>query len=263
MADEHNASEVAGPDPDPTAVEPAPEPASESASEPASESTELVRIVAEQPRVPKPDVKNSVVLATAACLLAFTGVCGVAIWTASRFDGGVPGITSPANGHREAPIIPVSERTGHPAEPGTQPPGGPAEPAPGPRATTPQTGRGSDRPPAAPDWGALQYPIDCGGGPVEVVKALPVPPEAGGRYVVQVHCVAGSGTAPDALYGYTLGADGTPTPTRTLLDTTADRVVRSLTATADGKITAELLGWSSDLVPRSSPDVTETRVLTP
>lgn len=235
-------------------------------------SADLVRAAAPAPRVQKPDVKNSVVLALAVLILFFTGISGVAIWAASSFDGARPGITGPADGHREPPIIEPADRTRPPQtlEPdaaapeatGTEPGGAATEPAAGePRAGQPQTGRDAARG-ATVDWNTVAYPHDCPGVPFDVRDARPLTADAR-TYVVQVRCAAGSGTAPDGLYTYALAPDGgAPTLVGTLLAPGEDRIVQEF-ALRDGKIHATLQGWSAEDIPRCCPDTEETRVLTP
>ncbi|MEU8135692.1 hypothetical protein [Streptodolium elevatio] len=282
MADEHTVSGVAhtGPEPsEPTLAKTAGAPVPTG----PPGSADLVRGAAPAPRVQKPDVKNSVVLALAVVILFFTGISGVAIWAAASFDGGRPGITGPADGHREPPVIEPADRTRPPqtlepdeaatapaaAETGTERPGtepaplAPAtEPAAGePRAGQPQTGRDAARG-AAVDWNTVAYPQDCPGAPYDVRDARPLTEDAR-TYIVQVRCAAGSGTAPDGLYTYALAPDGGPPALLgTLLAAGEDRVVKEF-AIRDGKIHATLQGWSTEEVPRCCPDTEETRVLTP
>ncbi|WP_345677981.1 hypothetical protein [Yinghuangia aomiensis] len=274
MADEHGvhdrgvhengASEIADTDPgaalEPTAVHPAPP----AVPDPRT-SGELVAVGAPAPRVPKPDVKNSVVLIFAACIIVFVGISAVSIWAASRLDGGVPGITAPAKGHREAPVFPPDERNDG-AIPGTGQAPDTGQPAGGaqPRGAAPDAGR-VDPVAAKPladvavDWSAVDYGLDCAGLPTEVRANVPLP---GGVHLLQVRCATGAGTPPDAIIAYTLGDDGRPDRGRTLLDTADDRIVKSLDV-ADGHATATLLGWSGENVPRCCPDQEETLQLIP
>ncbi|WP_436770884.1 hypothetical protein [Yinghuangia sp. YIM S09857] len=264
-------SGVAHNGPEPSETTPA-----ETASGPAPTappgSADVLRVAAPAPRVQKPDVKNSVVLALAIVILFFTGISGVAIWAASSFDGGRPGITGPADGHREPQIIEPADRTRPPqtlepddavpeAAPSAAANATPAGAATGEsRAGQPQTGRDADRG-AAVDWATVAYPLDCPGAPFDVRDARPLGAE-GRTYVVQVRCAAGSGTAPDGLYTYALAPNGGAALVGTLLSPGEDRLVKEF-AVRDGKIQATLQGWSTDDVPRCCPDTEETRVLTP
>lgn len=218
---------------------------------------------------PKPDVKNSVVLVLAVVILAFTGISGVAIWAASNFEGGRPGITGPADGHREDPVIPPAERTVPPAaaEPvhDAEAPR-PEGPAPAPEPTVAidtarsgvQTDRNSDRV-LTVDWSVVRFPMECHGMPYDVRDARPLTPSA---YVVQVRCGAGSGTAPDALYTYDVPADGVPTLASTLMGVGDNHLVKSVEV-RDGNVHATLLGWTTDEIPRCCPDIEEVRVFVP
>lgn len=233
---------------------------------PAQSGGTAVLVTHPAERVRKPDVKNSVVLALALVILSFTAISGVAIWAAASFDGGVPGVTGPADGHRDPPVIPPADRTRPPtAVPGSEPAATPAHAAPATaaqvgeaRANVPQSGRDT----AAPvDWTAVRYPLDCSGVAHDVQDARPLTAD-NRAYVVQVRCAAGSGTAPDAVYLYSAGPGTPPALTRTLLDAAEDRTVKDLDV-HDGRVTATLLGWSAEDVPRCCPDIEETRVLTP
>ncbi|MCF2527419.1 hypothetical protein [Yinghuangia soli] len=220
------------------------------------------------PREQRPDVKNSVVLAFAIVILAFTAISGVAIWAAASFEGGQPGITAPADGHREDPVIRPADRTRPPAPEETTEPVGeakagepkPATPAEDPRTPQPQTGRGNERP-APVDWTAVAYPMDCSGAPFEIRDARPLAPGSA-THIVQVRCAAGAGAAPDAVYAYTVAPDGTAARDRTLLDTEDDKLVKSLDI-KNGRVTATVLGYSTEDIPRCCPDIEETRDLTP
>lgn len=288
MADEHTVSGVAREDPEPSETTPAETTASSAASTGPPGTADLIPVGAPAPRVQKPDVKNSVVLALAVVILFFTGISGVAIWAAASFDGGRPGITGPADGHREPPVIEPADRTRPPQvvepdeiapEPSETQPAATEPAATQPAATQPAAATGSASPPAddprtgqpqagrdagrggAVDWTAVTYPHDCAGAPHDIRDARPVTPD-GATYVVQVRCAAGSGTPPDGLYTYTVAPDGTPTLKGTLLAPGEDRIVKEF-AVRDGKIHATLQGWSTDDTPRCCPDTEEARVLTP
>lgn len=210
-------------------------------------------------RTQKSDVNNSVVLALAVIILLFTGISGVSIWAAARFDGGRPGITAPADGHREDPVTVPAARIVPTAETN---PAAPALEAPGDARGGDQTDRGSDRAPAPVDWSAVRFPMECHGMPYDVRDARPL--TADNRvYVVQVRCSSGAGAAPDALYTYDVPADGgTPTLASTLMGIGENHLVKSVEV-HDGNVHATLLGWTTDDIPRCCPDIEEVRVFVP
>lgn len=228
----------------------------------------LIRVGPPEQRTQKSDVKNSVVLALAVIILAFTGISGVSIWAAARFDGGRPGITAPADGHREDPVIAPADRTVPPteAEPAQPLPGAPAPAAEAPGGPDgardgAQTDRGTERAPAAVDWSGVRFPMECHGVPYEVRDARPLTAD-NRAYAVVVRCGAGSGTAPDALYTYDVPPGGVPTLASTLLAVGDNHLVESIEV-RDGAVHATLLGWTTDDIPRCCPDVEEVRVFVP
>ncbi|WP_405498260.1 hypothetical protein [Streptomyces sp. NBC_00096] len=120
----------------------------------------------------------------------------------------------------------------------------PTGPAGGPRA-------------AAPDAHAVTYPLDCKGAPQAVAATAEGDLDGDGRpeTVAAVHCDAGSGTPPHAIYvlAQDPAKDAAPRVVATLLEATRKQTTTDLTV-SDGLVTASLLGYSSPEVPRYSPD---------
>ncbi len=79
--------------------------------------------------------------------------------------------------------------------------------------------------------------------------------DASPETVVVVHCDAPMGTPPDGIYVLTHGtATTTPRVVATLVDPKDSTTVSNI-AVRDGAVIADLLGYSSDDVPRCCPDV--------
>lgn len=121
---------------------------------------------------------------------------------------------------------------------------GPASPPKGPEA-------------AAPDAGALTYPLDCNGAPQAVTATAEGDLDGDGRpeTVAAVRCDAGSGTPPHAIYVLTrdTGKNTGPRVVATLLEAGRRQTATDLTV-RDGVVTATLLGYSSPEIPRYNPD---------
>ncbi|QIB46765.1 hypothetical protein [Streptomyces aureoverticillatus] len=113
-------------------------------------------------------------------------------------------------------------------------------------------------PAPAPDPAAVTYPLEC--GPVKAVVAKKATGDLDGdgrpETVAAVHCQAGSGSPPDAVYVITRPREGKPRVVATLLDAKDRRTVGAL-AVRGGAVTATLLGYSSPDVPRYRPDLRE------
>ncbi|GHC78805.1 hypothetical protein [Streptomyces flavofungini] len=110
-------------------------------------------------------------------------------------------------------------------------------------------------PAPAPDPAAVAYPLDCPAKSVVAKKATgDLDGDGRAETVAAVHCAAGSGTPPHALYVITRTRQGEPRVVATLLDTKEGRAVRAL-AVRHGAVTATLLGYSSLDVPRYRPDL--------
>ncbi|MDN3022197.1 hypothetical protein [Streptomyces sp. S.PB5] len=109
----------------------------------------------------------------------------------------------------------------------------------------------------APNPADVDFPIDCG-----PVKALVVKKASGDldgdsrpETVAVVHCDAPMGTPPDAVYVLTQAADAkAPRVVATLIAPKDQITVRTLTV-SDATVTADMIGYSSDSVPRCCPDV--------
>ncbi|MFE4872638.1 hypothetical protein [Streptomyces sp. NPDC056682] len=113
---------------------------------------------------------------------------------------------------------------------------------------------------AAPDPGAVVLPLQCGsvGSTVEKKASGDLDGDGVPETVAVAHCRAGGGTPPSGIYVLTqpVVKGAPPRLVATLLDpkdkqTVADLIVR------DGAVTATLLGYSSNDVPRYEPDVRE------
>ncbi|WP_329467786.1 hypothetical protein [Streptomyces sp. NBC_01431] len=113
---------------------------------------------------------------------------------------------------------------------------------------------------AAPDPGAVVLPLQCGsvGSTVEKKASGDLDGDGIPETVAVAHCRAGGGTPPSGMYVLTqpVVKGAPPRLVATLLDpkdkqTVADLIVR------DGAVTATLLGYSSNDVPRYEPDVRE------
>ncbi|WP_052707413.1 hypothetical protein [Streptomyces rubellomurinus] len=111
-------------------------------------------------------------------------------------------------------------------------------------------------PSAAPDPAKAQLPLDCGPFPVKTVLAVPAT-LADGRpaTVVAARCDAVNGTPPDAVYLLGFGADHRPAVLATLLSERENLTVGRLALRSDGAITGHAQGYSSEDVPRFSPDI--------
>lgn len=113
-----------------------------------------------------------------------------------------------------------------------------------------------------PDPSDAPYPLDCAGAPVAVAKHVSADLDGDGRQdtAAAVHCLAGSGTPPHALYVLSYGPEP-DAPARivaALVDAKEGVNVTSLDVRG-GKLTARVAGYSSPDVPRCCPDVSETR----
>jgi hypothetical protein len=132
-----------------------------------------------------------------------------------------------------------------------QPPGAAATSAPGAAPA-----RGSDGP--APAATAVRYPVDCAGAPVDVVARAQADLDADGRTdtVVVVRCHTETGTPPSGAYVLSpgVGPDARPRIVATLLSPAAKLTVSGLQVTGR-TVSATLLGYSSDRVPRCCPDL--------
>lgn len=110
-------------------------------------------------------------------------------------------------------------------------------------------------PAPAPDPAAVAYPLDCPAKSVVAKKATgDLDGDGRPETVAAVHCQAGSGTPPHALYVITRPREGKPRVVATLLDAKEGRTVSAL-AVRQGAVTATLLGYSSIDVPRYRPDL--------
>ena len=111
----------------------------------------------------------------------------------------------------------------------------------------------------APDPEAADFPLEC--GPVKAVVVKKATGDLDGDHnpetVAVVHCDAPMGTPPDGVYVLTRGT-GTERArvVATLVDPKTRQTVKEI-AVHRGEVTATLLGYSTDDVPRCCPDVTD------
>ncbi|MFE3165231.1 hypothetical protein [Streptomyces sp. NPDC059224] len=119
------------------------------------------------------------------------------------------------------------------------------EPKPTPAATAP------------PSTAGVDFPLDCGPVKEVVVKKATGDLDGDGRpeTVAVVHCDSAMGTPPDGVYVLTQAAGATrPRVVATLVDP-KDRITVTDFTVAARRVTANLLGYSSDNVPSCCPDV--------
>jgi hypothetical protein len=113
----------------------------------------------------------------------------------------------------------------------------------------------------APDPTAVRYPVDCAGGPVDVVSRAAVDLDADGRTdtVAVVRCHTETGTPPSGAYVLSHGASRAAKPriVATLLDPAQKLTMNGLTVTGH-TVSATLLGYSSNAVPRCCPDLSRS-----
>ncbi|MFF3594095.1 hypothetical protein [Kitasatospora indigofera] len=129
----------------------------------------------------------------------------------------------------------------------------------GPASGTPAPIRPAPRAlPAAevPDPAKAELPLDCGPFPVKISVHFGADLGDGKPgTVAAAHCDAENGTPPDAVFLLGPGPDGRPVVLATLLSEQENLTVSRLALRSDGVITGHAQGYSSDDVPRFSPDV--------
>ncbi|MEU4500754.1 hypothetical protein [Streptomyces sp. NPDC024089] len=110
----------------------------------------------------------------------------------------------------------------------------------------------------APDPARADFPLECGGVESTVAKQATGDLDGDGRpeTVAVVHCAAGSGTPPSGVYVLARGSGAAPRVVATLVDPAQAMSIGDF-AVRDGIISATLLGYSSDSVPRCCPDQQE------
>ncbi|GHH18855.1 hypothetical protein [Streptomyces lanatus] len=111
-----------------------------------------------------------------------------------------------------------------------------------------------------PDPAHVDFPLECGPVKAIVVKKTSGDLDGDGspETVAVVHCDSPMGTPPDGVYVLTHAKDNaTPRLVATLVDPKDSITVSDITV-SDGTIDAELLGYSSNDVPRCCPDVKES-----
>ncbi|MFE0649969.1 hypothetical protein ACFVZH_15435 [Streptomyces sp. NPDC059534] len=128
---------------------------------------------------------------------------------------------------------------------------GPAGAGPAPAAPLPAP---------APEAAGVDYPLDCGGVARKVAKRASGDLDGDGNpeTVAVVHCEAGSGTPPHAVYVLTRAREkGAPARVvATLVEPGLHQNVAELSV-RDGAVHATLLGYSNPDVPLCCPDEKE------
>ncbi|WP_327122412.1 hypothetical protein OG206_26385 [Streptomyces sp. NBC_01341] len=111
----------------------------------------------------------------------------------------------------------------------------------------------------APDPAGVAFPLDCAGAGQTVADSAPGDLDGDGapETVAVVRCAAGSGTPPSGIYVVTRRSGAAPRVVATLVDPAQKLAVTDL-AVRDGRISANLLGYSSADVPRCCPDERES-----
>ncbi|MCT4356657.1 hypothetical protein M5362_26370 [Streptomyces sp. Je 1-79] len=133
------------------------------------------------------------------------------------------------------------------------------QPGPATATTAAASGSAPAAPRPAPDATTADYPLECGGAPVKIAQRVTGDLDGDGKpeTVAVVHCEAGSGTPPHALYVLTHAKDGPGARVvATLVEPARQKNVADL-AVRDGAVTATLLGYSSPDVPSCCPDERE------
>ncbi|MGD9484371.1 hypothetical protein WDH52_14125 [Streptomyces sp. TRM70308] len=123
----------------------------------------------------------------------------------------------------------------------------------------PSGARASAAEPAArpgPDPDAAAYPVDCGPWEPAVTERAEADFDADGtaETVAAVRCATGTGTPPSGMYVLAHPARGqAPRVVATLVEPADEQTVTDVRVRG-GVVTATLLGYSSDAVPRCCPD---------
>lgn len=110
----------------------------------------------------------------------------------------------------------------------------------------------------APNVTAVRYPVNCAGGPVDVVSKASADLDVDGRAdtVAVVRCHTETGTPPSGVFVLSQGAGASARP-RIVATLIAPAQKLSLTGlmVAGHTVSATLLGYSSNSVPRCCPDL--------
>ncbi|MGW2826633.1 hypothetical protein ACWC24_37505 [Streptomyces sp. NPDC001443] len=106
----------------------------------------------------------------------------------------------------------------------------------------------------------VDFPLDCGPVTAVVQRKASGDLDGDGRpeTVATVHCDAGMGTPPDALYVLTQAAGDQHARVVATLVAPKDRFTVSGLTIADAAVHATVLGYSSTDIPSCCPDVTES-----
>lgn len=116
-------------------------------------------------------------------------------------------------------------------------------------------------PAAAPDPGAVAYPLDCRGAPVDVVSSVSGDLDGDGRpeTAVVVRCQSDTGTPPSGVYVLSgpAAAGGAPRIVETLVKPADQRSITGFRL--QGRtLRATVLGYSGETTPRCCPDLKRT-----
>ncbi len=111
---------------------------------------------------------------------------------------------------------------------------------------------------SAPKATDVRYPLNCAGAPVDIVARAAVDMDADGRTdtVAVVRCHTETGTPPSGVFVLSAGPGPAARPriVATLVDPAAKLSLSGFAVTGR-TVSATLLGYSSDKVPRCCPDL--------
>lgn len=128
--------------------------------------------------------------------------------------------------------------------------------APGDVSATQPVGGGT--PAAGPAAADARYPIDCAGAPVVVAREVSADLDGDGRTdtAAAVHCQAGGGTPPHALFVLSHAMERQSPPRIVArLDNPDERMNVTELTVRGGMLAARLSGYSSPDVPSCCPDI--------
>lgn len=148
-----------------------------------------------------------------------------------------------------AALMAPARGTDGPAHPGDVRPAAQSAPSRAPRPAEP------------PDPGDAEYPLDCAGAPVQVARQVSADLDGDGRpeTAAAVHCRAGGGNPPHALFVLSRGArPGDPPRIVARLDNAEERVIVTALSVRDRTLVAEVSGYSGPGVPGCCPDISTT-----
>jgi hypothetical protein len=106
----------------------------------------------------------------------------------------------------------------------------------------------------------MEYPVDCGGQTTGKAVAYPTPQPGTEVAIVLVSCVAGADNPPSAVLVYdNAGSTGRAHLRQTLVSYDDDwSPIAGGTSAAGANLSIQVVGYSSDSVPRCCPDLHTT-----